>query len=210
MKVLCLGLPRSGTESMAEALTVLGYQDVFHGKKHLENKETWAIVRRANAASFPSLPTYTGRPLRRDEWDELFGSCEAATELAAVFAVQLIEAYPEAKVILTERDFDKWQRSMNTLIDVLWNPAILLFSGRFFEPLMGNFAGTELRNSLLGFFEAGDADEIRRNARRTYDRHHRQGAKAYIKTTLATVARLMLPWLVAVAAVVFWLSRLVR
>ena len=47
----------------------------------------------------------------RPERDALLGHCQAVCDVPAVhFCDELIEAYPEAKVILTVRDFDKWQR----------------------------------------------------------------------------------------------------
>lgn len=45
----------------------------------------------------------------REQWDQLLGHCQAVCDWPAVaFAKELIEAYPEAKVILTTRDVDSW------------------------------------------------------------------------------------------------------
>lgn len=45
----------------------------------------------------------------RKEWDQLLGDCQAVCDWpACAFAKELIEAYPNAKVILTTRDVDSW------------------------------------------------------------------------------------------------------
>jgi hypothetical protein len=56
LKVLALGLPRTGTLSMAHALRMLGYDKVHHTIDHPE-EETWKNLSRAADATFPSLPT---------------------------------------------------------------------------------------------------------------------------------------------------------
>lgn len=46
------------------------------------------------------------------DFDELLGHSVAVTDAAAsVFAREMIEAYPEAKVILNTRDLDTWHHS---------------------------------------------------------------------------------------------------
>ncbi|KAF7546989.1 hypothetical protein G7046_g9144 [Stylonectria norvegica] len=173
MKVLSLGLPRTGTASIAEALTVLGYEDVYHGIKAIDRNEDWAIMNRAADASFPVLPTYTGTPFTRKQWDELFGSCEATTDVASVFAPQLIAAYPDAKVLLVIRDFDKWFKSIDEgVLKALWSP-MAEFSISYMEPILGSVAGVASRKEMMGLFEARTVEEARQNARKTYDRHHR-------------------------------------
>ncbi|KAH6884539.1 hypothetical protein B0T10DRAFT_493344 [Thelonectria olida] len=173
MKVLALGLVRTGSASICKALTILGYQDVYHGIKAIDSKEDWAIMDRAADASFPVLPTYTGQPFTRGQWDELFGHCEATTDVAAVFAPQLIEAYPEAKVLLVIRDFDKWFASVDKgILSNLWSP-VAEFSINYVEPVLGSITGISARKQMLGFFEAHSYEECHANARKAYDRHHR-------------------------------------
>ncbi|KAK7430916.1 hypothetical protein QQZ08_002444 [Neonectria magnoliae] len=173
MQVLAPGLLRTGTASIAEALTMLGYKDVYHGIKAIDNDKDWEIFSRAADATFPVLPTYTGNPFTREQWDELFGHCEGITDLAAPFAPQLIETYPEAKVLLVVRDFDKWYKSMDEgVIQSLWS-VIGNFSVTFVEPTLGTVAGFASRKMMLGLFAARNVEELRANAREAYDRHHR-------------------------------------
>lgn len=173
MKVLALGLPRTGSASIADALTILGYENVHHGIKAIDSVEDWKVIHRAADATFPVLPTYTGKPFTRDEWDELYGPCEAGTDMAALFATQLFQIYPEAKVLLVVRDFDSWFKSYNNIFEDLWSFSADLAID-YAEPWIGYETGVASRKAILGFFEAKNVDEARNNARRVYDRHYQQ------------------------------------
>lgn len=172
MKVLALGLPRTGSASIAEALTILGYKNVHHGLKAIDEPDSWKVMNLAADATFPILPTYTGKPFTRAQWDEMYGSCEAATDMASLFAPQLISVYPEAKVILVIRDFDKWYKSYSTIFTELWSFGADL-AINYAEPLIGYKTGEASRKTILGFFNARNVDEARRNARQAYDAHNR-------------------------------------
>ena len=173
MKVLSLGLPRTGTASMAAALTLLGYENVYHGLKALSSPHDWALLERAADASFANLPSHATAPsFTRADWDELFGGCEATTDVASVFARQLIDAYPDAKVVLVPRDFDAWYRSIDaTVLQALWNPAADVLI-RLVEPLVGSRAGLAVRKLMLGLFAAADVAGCRANARAAFERHY--------------------------------------
>ncbi|KAL4724673.1 hypothetical protein ACLX1H_008115 [Fusarium chlamydosporum] len=173
MKVLSLGLPRTGSASMAEALTILGYKDVYHGIQAIDRNQDWMVMERACDASFPNLPSHTGKPLTREEWDELWGHCEATTDVASLFASQLIETYPDAKVILTIRDFEPWFKSIDKgVLQALWNP-VAQFSISVLEPILGSAAGRTARKQMLGLFQAQTVEEAREKGRETWERHHR-------------------------------------
>jgi hypothetical protein len=52
-----------------------------------------------------------GKPYGRAEFDKLLGHCQGVSDMPAIlFADELIAAYPEAKVILTHRNFDTWYK----------------------------------------------------------------------------------------------------
>jgi len=173
MKVLCLGLFRTGTYSMSQALTTLGYANVYHGLNSLGKNEDWAVLDNAADATFPSLPTYRGpgKPFTRDEWDQIWGSCEAVTDVASVFGATLVKAYPDAKVVLVERDYDKWSKSVDTILTSLWGPVPNFFIG-VVEPLLGSSTGLTSRKTLLGWAGARDEKELRANLRAAWERHH--------------------------------------
>lgn len=178
MRVLCLGLFRTGTYSMYTALTTLGFENVYHGLNSLGANDDWAILSAAADATFSTLPTYRGddKPFTRDEWDALWGSCEAVTDVASVFGPALIKAYPEAKVVLWERDFEKWYKSVTeTVVDSLFGTVGSFFVGTV-EPFIGSVAGLANRKMLLGWARAADGRELRdrETLRRARERHHKE------------------------------------
>jgi hypothetical protein len=139
VKVLSVGLPRTGSKSMLRALEVLGYRNVHHLGQIWWQPREWAFLDRAADASFPSLGlsthahthTHTQGPGSGSDagavpnpvdWDVMFGDNEAITDAAGTFAPQLIEAYPNAKCIMVMRDFDAWARSVDeTLLSYLFS-----------------------------------------------------------------------------------------
>ncbi|CAF9942405.1 hypothetical protein IMSHALPRED_003661 [Imshaugia aleurites] len=106
MKVLCLGLPRTGTDSLRRALKLLGINDVYHGfPAFFENPRDCEMWYEAHKSKFENR----GKPFGRDEFDKLLGHCQAvADHPCCVFAEELVQAYPEAKVILTTRPDNDW------------------------------------------------------------------------------------------------------
>lgn len=93
MLVLALGLSRCGTDSLRQALVMLGYKGVNHGIfKTGAESQLWTQWWDAKAAD----------PLLRisgEEFDRVLGECEAVTDVpGAIFGEDLLKAYPEAKV----------------------------------------------------------------------------------------------------------------
>lgn len=115
MKVLALGLSRMGTDSLRQALEILGYKGVYHGfvlaASFPEDCAFWYPALRAKY--------YGDRPppsLKRADFDSCIGNMEAITDCPAVcLGKELTLAYPEAKVILNRRrDLDAWHYSYKT------------------------------------------------------------------------------------------------
>ena len=71
-----------------------------------------------------------GKPFGRKEFDNLLGKWGATTDQPVSFlAEDIMEAYPDAKVILVERDVDRWYKSFcEAVIDGNNNPFIPLGS----------------------------------------------------------------------------------
>ncbi|KAF2210307.1 hypothetical protein CERZMDRAFT_113265 [Cercospora zeae-maydis SCOH1-5] len=113
LKVLCLGLSRSGTSSLRQALLDLNYADVYHyASIQNENPRDADMWHDAFNAKFRGI----GKPFGREQWDQLLGHCMAITDTPCIiFWRELLEAYPEAKVILTYRDTpEQWHRSVSS------------------------------------------------------------------------------------------------
>ena len=65
-----------------------------------------------------------GLPFSRTQWDQLLAEYGAVSDVPALALWQdLLEAYPEAKVVLMERDIDRWYVSFDdAVIKVMWRP----------------------------------------------------------------------------------------
>ena len=61
--------------------------------------------------------------LTRKEWDSAFGEYDAVTDIVSIFADQLVEAYPEAKVVILQRGYEKWWASFEPqVLDATFHP----------------------------------------------------------------------------------------
>jgi hypothetical protein len=102
IEVIGAGLGRTGTTSLKAALEELGfhpcYEDLFG---HPEHVQLWEAAAQGKSV----------------DWNELFGGYRVATDWpACLFYEELMHSYPDAKVILTLRDPNRWYESTyNTL-----------------------------------------------------------------------------------------------
>lgn len=100
MRVLGLGLARSGTESLCIALTQLGYK-TYHGYTTFEESPDdhllWKRWLEEKFATPNGIATPVDIPSK--EFDRVLGGYEAVTDSpCATFGQELVRAYPEAKV----------------------------------------------------------------------------------------------------------------
>lgn len=103
MKLIGAGLPRTGTLSQKVALEMLGLAPCYHMVNVLADLDQAAIWRRALDGEGP--------------WDELLGGCQASVDWpGSFFYKELVEFYPDAKVLLSVRDAEAWERSMRQTI----------------------------------------------------------------------------------------------
>lgn len=92
--------------------------------------------------------------------------------MGSFFALELIQAYPNAKVIIVERDIDQWYTSLEeAIISTTWGWRADFFTN-ILAPLFGGKAGLTIRKVMLGFFEARNVTELRAKARDRYRRHY--------------------------------------
>jgi hypothetical protein len=103
MKVIGAGLPRTGTLSQKVALEMLGFGPCYHMVNVL--------------ADLDLAPHWRCAVDGEGQWDEIFDGFESTVDWPGSFFYQeLIEAYPDAKVVLGTRDGDAWVRSMRETI----------------------------------------------------------------------------------------------
>lgn len=104
LKVIGAGFGRTGTRSLKTALEELGLGRCYHMVEVMKNPshlKRWTEIMQGGKA----------------DWDALFRGYQAATDWpVAAYYKDLMSVYPDAKIILTVRDPDRWHRSvMNTI-----------------------------------------------------------------------------------------------
>ncbi|MDG4889494.1 sulfotransferase family protein [Mesorhizobium sp. WSM4887] len=99
IRVIGTGFGRTVTDSMREALTMLGFGPCHHMSEvmaHAEQKRLWRALAQGAAP----------------DWDRLFAGYKSCVDWPSVhYWRELIEAYPEARVILTWRSPESWWES---------------------------------------------------------------------------------------------------
>jgi hypothetical protein len=104
LKVIGAGFGRTGTRSLKVALEELGFGKCYHMEEVLKNPshlERWGEIMAGDKA----------------DWETLFKGYQSATDWpVAAYYQDLMHVYPDAKIILTVRDPERWYRSiMNTI-----------------------------------------------------------------------------------------------
>ena len=181
MQVLSLGLPRTGIASMQSALQILGYNYTAHGFDMISHPEVGTPWMKAVDAKFLNI----GKPYGRAEFDAFLGHYAAVTDMpCAAFWEELIAAYPQAKIILVERDIEDWYKSFDIVITEPFSKAADV-SVKYLEPLvMGSQIALMSRKMIYGYFHANTPDQLRQNAREVYQEHYRRIREAAPKEKL--------------------------
>ncbi len=103
MKLIGVGLPRTGTLSQKIALEMLGFGPCYHMVTVL--------------ADLPQADLWNRAVAGDARWSEIFDGYQSTVDWPGGFFYQeLIEAYPEAMVLLSERDPEEWERSMRQTV----------------------------------------------------------------------------------------------
>jgi hypothetical protein len=126
IKLIGAGFGRTGTTSLKAALEELGFAKCYHMIEvlsHPAHAPLWAAA-------------LAGQP---SDWSNLFAGYRATVDWpGCTFYQELMRVYPEAKVLLTVRDPDKWYESTHNTIDQLpRSPAMRIL--RLFVPHLRRF-----------------------------------------------------------------------
>lgn len=99
LEVIGAGFGRTGTKSLKAALEELGFDPCYHMSElfgHPEHVELWEAAARGKSI----------------DWNRLLGGYRSTTDWPACsFYEELMQSYPDAKVILTLRDPNRWYES---------------------------------------------------------------------------------------------------
>ena len=103
LKVIGAGLPRTATMTQKVALEILGFEPCYH------MANVWGDL--------DTVPRWHEAFLGRRDWDDIFEEFQAAVDWPASFYYRdLMEAYPDAKVLLSVRSGESWELSMENTI----------------------------------------------------------------------------------------------
>jgi hypothetical protein len=155
---LCIigaGFGRTGTSSLREALNILGYGPCYHMREVVSDPkklDTWDRIGLGGAVP---------------NWDLVFRHYRSTMDHPAVaYWEELMQYYPNAKVILTTREEEKWWDSFHdTICPASWQWSLLLqltlvSSMKFrrmcrnciWNPLFGSVQGARDRNKAMAAF----------------------------------------------------------
>lgn len=103
MKLIGAGLPRTGTLTQKVALEMLGFEPCYHWINILADLDQVEVWNRALDGE--------------DVWDEVFDGFQATVDWpGGYFWRELMDRYPDAKVLLSVRDPHKWEPSFRETI----------------------------------------------------------------------------------------------
>lgn len=104
-------------KALKRALKRLGYIDTYHMDTwvtHLDHNSFWLAATKAKWENGPPVP--------RSEWDRVLGDYQAVTDNpCTAFAQELVTLYPDARVVLTNKDPEKFWASFNMMMTTLQN-----------------------------------------------------------------------------------------
>lgn len=104
IQVIGAGFPRTGTTTLKQALQILGYNDTYHFKDLIADSKKlkhWQELEKEGTTDFKKL----------------FEGFKATVDFPGYpYYKILMNQYPEAKVILTTRDVNKWYESTSKTI----------------------------------------------------------------------------------------------
>lgn len=114
MKVIGVGVGRTGTYSLKLALERLGFGPCHHMEEVIFDPPT-------------HVPLWTAALQDRADWPAIYrGYFSAVDWPTAGFFRELNEAYPSAKFILTHRSTESWVRSFGETIYKLMSGAVII------------------------------------------------------------------------------------
>jgi hypothetical protein len=157
MKLIGAGLPRTATTTQMFALEQLGLGPCYHMRDLLADLEA-------------GLPAWERADEGAPQWERIFGEARSTVDWpSARYYRELMDHYPEAKVLLSVRDAEEWVRSMRetvwgifhgdsvihhacdarAVIDPLWRRYTSLMRRMTWEPDTGVLAGETFSDAGL-------------------------------------------------------------
>ena len=151
MKVICAGWGRTGTRSLKYALEHLNGQPSYHMQNILLNK--------ADAVKWHNSIFLNNHDFI---WDDIFEGYGACLDFPSCnYYKELMDAYPDAKVILTVRDSESWIKSWNVLNNQILKSFTFKFLSRI--PYSSFKLQKDIHNKMIlgekGAFQGAKSDQ---------------------------------------------------
>jgi hypothetical protein len=160
MKLIGAGYGRTGTMSLKGALESLGVGPCLHMIDLIRD---------------PSLPE-RWTPILADvpvDWAEIFAGYESTVDWPGCsYYRELMDAFPDAKVLLNIRDFEGWHRSMLNTVYAIRKAKMIgqeLYEGT--EPEVSPATWQVIGKTVWTEFEGGDFEDPA-HARRVWESHY--------------------------------------
>jgi len=157
MKIIGAGLPRTATTTTLIAFEQLGFAPCYHMRDVFGDMDT-------------QLPLWEAAVAGSPDWETLFAGAQSSCDFpSAYYYRELMEVYPEAKVVLSVRSAEGWVRSMRDTVwpvyfgpspmhhvsearravDSNWDRYITFMTKLTFDPESGAMAGDHERDDGL-------------------------------------------------------------
>ncbi|KAL4922921.1 hypothetical protein BDW62DRAFT_196929 [Aspergillus aurantiobrunneus] len=138
MKVLALGMSRTGTMSLYTALNELGYT-CYHMTECCLNYRSDSLIERNRAIDAKFYGK--GRRFTGPDFDKMLWRYDAVADFpCSLFIEELMDAYPDAQIILTTRDLDSWipsmERSFYRILSMERLKWLEIFDSAYLRPVM--------------------------------------------------------------------------
>jgi hypothetical protein len=149
LEVIGAGFGRTGTLTLKTALEILGFGPCHHMVEVIGNPGQLPFWNRAAL----------GGPI---DWDEVYGPYKATVDWPGChFYAQLADYYPNAKVILSKRDPERWYASMQDTIlktfeTFMGDDHPMVFVSRIISE--ATFANDYSRDNVIAAFERHNAE----------------------------------------------------
>lgn len=170
LEVIGAGLGRTGTMSLKVALERLGFGPCYHMTEVFRNPDHVPLWRAATRGE-------------RVDWERVFGGYRSAVDYPeASFYREIMERYPEALVILTVRDPERWYGSARQTIylgsEFFDSPFVRLLS-RVVPPLRNVRSAVGMAEDLIWRRDFGGRFEDREFAMEVFRRHN-EGVREHV------------------------------
>ena len=153
---------------MQEALGILGYPNPYHYASLFRNVKDSDYWQELLDAKFNHNQRIDGQM----HFDKLLGHCGAVSDVPCVlFWEELVEAYPDAKVVIVERTEDQWARSFEELVDGALNP-VATYVLRYTDPAWLGRINVLAQAWIEAFLGTSNLAKGKKNMRSAYRAHY--------------------------------------